>query len=132
MSLDIQLTHPKSTPGTAPKITTGDYAGLDGEDEFSDGEELWSANITHNLGRMARESGFYQELWRQEEIPIIKASQLIEPLRAGIARLKERPKYYKQFDAPNGWGTYEQFLPWLDELLSACATWPHADVHTCR
>ena len=31
-------------------------------------DEVYSANITHNLGGMAREGGIYQACWRPEEI----------------------------------------------------------------
>ena len=47
-------------------------------DEESD--YVYSANITHNLTKMADEAGIYECLWRPEEIGITKAGQLIEPL----------------------------------------------------
>lgn len=56
---------------------------------FSDNETVYSANITHNLNRMAEAAGIYKELWRPEEVGIVKAAQLVEPLRAGLARLRE-------------------------------------------
>ena len=36
-------------------------------------EGAYSANITHNLGKMAEEAGIYKHLWRPEEIGITKA-----------------------------------------------------------
>ena len=39
--------------------------------------EVYSANITHNLGLMAEEAGIYQPLWRPEELGIKTAAGLI-------------------------------------------------------
>lgn len=36
--------------------------------------EVCALNITHNLGRMAKEAGIYQHLWRPEEIGVTKAA----------------------------------------------------------
>ena len=94
--------------------------------------ELYSSNITHNLGRMAEEAGIYKHLWRPEEIGITKASQLIEPLRAGLDLVLSDPKRFKKFDAPNGWGTYEHFVPWLNGYLEACVNHPEATVQADR
>ena len=64
---------------------------------------VYSANITHNLGKMADKAGIYKHLWMPDEIGVTHAKQLIEPLREGLRKLKKSPDYYKQFDSPNGW-----------------------------
>ena len=89
---------------------------------------VFDANITHNLGKMADEAGIYDVLWHPEENDIKTAEQLIEPLRMAIENMEATPERYKQFDASNGWGTYEQFLPQLKELLDACKKNPDATV----
>jgi hypothetical protein len=94
--------------------------------------EVYSANITHNLGRMADEAGIYEHLWRPEEIGITKASQLIEPLENGLALMKSDPGRFKAFDATNGWGLYEHFVPWIEEYLEACKDHPEAEVSASR
>lgn len=94
--------------------------------------EVFEANITHNLGAMAREAGIYQHLWHPEEIEVRQAWQLIKPLRAGIAAMKANPSHFEKFDAENGWGTYNQFLPWLEQYLAACEKYPDADVSVSR
>ena len=80
----------------------------------------YSANITHNLNRMAEEAGIYQHLWRPEEVAITHARQLIEPLRAGIALMKADPERFIAFEPANGWGRYIHFVPWLERYLAAC------------
>lgn len=93
---------------------------------------VFDANITHNLNRMAKEAGIYEACWRPEEIGIAKASQLIEPLRQGIALMESDPERFEKYDAPNGWGTYNDFLPWLKRYLEACIEHPDADVSVSR
>lgn len=91
-------------------------------------EDVYWANITHNLNSMAEAAGIYQCLWHPKELGIYEAKQLIEPLTKGIELLKSDPERFEKFDAPNGWGTYVQFVPWLDKLLVACREHPSATV----
>src|SRR5512136_450961 len=93
---------------------------------------VYETNITHNLGPMAKELGVYKYLWRPEEININEAKQLIKPLARSIIKLEKNPEYYKKFNAKNGWGTYEDFLPWLKELLLACEKNPGAKIRVSR
>jgi hypothetical protein len=95
-------------------------------------EEVYSANITHNLGEMAQAAGIYRILWRPDEIGITKAAELIEPLTEGLARLKADPDHFEQFNAPNGWGLYKHFVPFVEGYLEACKEHPEADVSVCR
>lgn len=89
---------------------------------------VYSANITHNLNRMADEAGIYKALWRPEEVGITHASQLIEPLRDGLALLNSEPLYFRSFNPENGWGTYEVLCQFVAEYLAACEAYPTADV----
>ena len=95
-------------------------------------EQFYSANITHNLNSMAEAAGIYKELWRPEEIGISKASQLIEPLRAGLELLKSDPERFKKYNAENGWGLYPHLVQFVEQYLDACERHPDADVHACR
>lgn len=91
-----------------------------------------SFNITHNLNRMAEAAGIYKCLWRPDENGISKAHQVIEPLAAGLAELLANPSKYKAYDAENGWGTYENFVDFVKDVLSACIENPNADVEVSR
>lgn len=95
-------------------------------------DTLFSANITHNLGAMAGEAGIYEACWRPEEIGITKAAQLIEPLRNAITLMLAEPARFEKHNAPNGWGLYENFLPWLSRYLRACEENPGAEVSVIR
>ena len=98
----------------------------------ADGEEVYSANITHNLQKMADEAGIYQCIWRPEECGIERASGLIQPLAAGVALLATDRKRFAAFESPNGWGLYDNFLPWCCRYLEACRDYPDATVGTWR
>lgn len=112
MSLDVYL--------MVPNFDTGDN------------EYLYNANITHNLGKMADEAGIYMAMWRPEEVGFEHAYQLIEPLLEGLAKLKSDPDKYSAFNAPNGWGLYEHFVPFVEEYLVACQRFPLAKVYASR
>ncbi len=94
--------------------------------------EVFGANITHNLGKMAEEANIYGVLWRPEEHEITHAWQLIEPLRGAIKEMIEDPSRFKKHNADNGWGMYKDFLPWLERLLAACLKHPGSTIHTSR
>ena len=95
-------------------------------------KEFYSANITHNLDKMADAAGIYKALWRPDEIGITKAKDLIEPLTKGLADLKANPDVYKAYNASNGWGLYEHFVPFVENYLNACIENPDANVNVSR
>jgi hypothetical protein len=96
------------------------------------GEEVYSANITHNLNKMADAAGIYKHLWRPEEIGVTKAGDLVVPLTDGLTDMLRRPNYYSQFNPENGWGSYEGFIPWLCDYIKACAKNPDATIEASR
>jgi hypothetical protein len=141
MSLDVTLTR--------QKYTSYDKGATWTEEE----EAIYDGNITHNLGELADKAGIYEALWRPyrlkpeygeaqkkdydlemafEESVTITASEIIEPLKEGLKKLKGDPYYYKQFDSPNGWGTYKYFVPFVEEYLNACIENPEAIVKVWR
>lgn len=93
---------------------------------------IFEATITHNLTRMADAAGIYRTVWRPEELGIKNARKLIQPLEEGIALLKSDPERFRQFDSPNNWGTYDQFVPWLERYILACRKNPDAEIGVFR
>lgn len=124
----------------------------EGKTHTVEDEEIYSANITHNLGEMAGEAGIYEALWRPhrlrldynipeedynaeyefEESVTIKAKEIIPLLEKGLKDLKARPEYFKKFDSPNGWGLYVNFVPFVEKYLNACKENPDAIVGVWR
>ena len=97
-----------------------------------EGKELFQANITHNLGKMADAAGIYQALWRPEEIPATKAGELVPVLSTGLIELITHKDKYTAYDSPNGWGVYRHFVPFVESVLSACAEFPEATIKVWR
>ena len=94
--------------------------------------EVFSENITHNLGTMADKAGIYYALWRPEEKGYKKAKDIIAILEEGLKNLKDKPKYFEQFNSENGWGMYEHFVPFVESVLKACKKYPNAKIFTSR
>lgn len=95
-------------------------------------EILYDSNITHNLGKMAAEVGIYEACWRPEEIGATKAKDIIGKLALAVDLMKKEPERFKKFDSPNGWGTYKDFLPWVESYLKACEENPDATIEVSR
>jgi hypothetical protein len=95
-------------------------------------EYLYERNITHNLNRMADAAGIYQHLWRPDEIGVTRASELITPLREGLAMLEGDPTHFKLLNAPNGWGLHEHLVSFVRDYLAACERHPEASVVVSR
>ena len=114
MSLDVYLTVPPCECCNADERT------------------VYNANITHNLGDMARAANLYGPVWRPEENGITTAGQLVEPLLTGITELESNPAYYRSLEPENGWGKYTDLLKFLREYMNACASWPKAVVYASR
>ncbi len=93
---------------------------------------VFYANITHNLGRMAAACGVYYACWRPEEINCSKAKHILPMLDEGVKLLKTYPSHYETFNAPNGWGLYIHFLPWLESYAKACREHPNARIMVSR
>ena len=95
-------------------------------------ETLYEANITHNLGKMASEAGIYEALWRPEENGAIKAKDIIGKLGLGLDVMKSDREHFEKFNASNGWGLYEHFVPFVEEYLKACIDNPEAIIEVSR
>jgi len=98
------------------------------------GEEVFAANITHNLGKMASKVSdfFYKAMWRPEELGAKFADDIILDLRSGVARLVTSPNYYKQFNPENGWGEYMNLVEFAIKYIEACQKYPYAALRVSR
>ena len=120
MSLDIYLIRDR-------------IVSYDGGKTFSHEKEcVYEANITHNLGDMADAAGIYTALWRPGEDHYFFAGDIVGILESGLEALKVSPEKFRAFDSKNGWGTYEQFVPFVEEYLKACKEYPGATIEVSR
>lgn len=90
--------------------------------------EVFSANITHNLVKMADEAGIYEALWHPERIGATEASHIISILEDGLAQMKADPPRFQKHNPSNGWGSYADFVPWIERVLTACKENPGARI----
>lgn len=96
------------------------------------GDEVFTANITHNLGDMAKEAGIYRHLWRPDELGITKAGDLVLDLTVGLSDLLKNPDKYRKLNPENGWGSYEGLVRFTRDYLEACREYPDARVRVWR
>lgn len=87
---------------------------------------VYEANITNNLVKMADVLGVYDIIWAADGEMI--GDEMIKPLAIAIHKLKDEPYYYDQYEAPNEWGTVSQFTKFLEQLLEACIEHPNSIV----
>lgn len=111
MSLDVYLKDPTATYEVEP---------------------LYWSNITHNLNTMAKEVGIYDALWKPRKIGIKYAKDIISILEKGLAQLIADPKYFAQFNSPNGWGTYKRFIIFVESYIKALKKYPEAKIKVSR
>lgn len=123
MSLDITLCGPSMT---------NDCCHCDGTGKIIENKVHFETNITHNMGLMAEEAGIYKVLWDPHSIDATRAIELVQPLQDGLAILKSDPERFKKFNPENGWGSYDSFVPWVEEYLKACIDNPCAFIEVSR
>ena len=113
MSLDIYL--------------LGDYCEHCGR-----GDKVFKANITHNLGEMAKAAKIYDIMWRPDEVGFKFARHIIGDLKNGLFRLEKYPSKYKALNPSNGWGSYEGLLQVVRDYVEACEKYPDAAIEVSR
>lgn len=121
MSLTIQIYIPVDEDDEYDTMTQT----LSESKDFTYLEEVLWLNITHNLTRMASEAGIYQVLWRPGYTFTKITPDVVLTLQDGLEKLKGDPERYKKFDAPNGWGVWEHFVPFVEEVLEGCEKYPN-------
>lgn len=140
MSLDVYLVRKRHISYDDCKTFEVDY------------DVLCRFNITHNLGAMADKAGIYEALWRpyklQPEYNInendhtaeydyeyshtVYAKDIIHVIKKGLKKLTNNPAYFRKFDSPNGWGIYDNFVPFVRRYLEALIEHPDSIVKVSR
>lgn len=81
---------------------------------------------------MAREAGIYLALWHPDDAGVRSAADLAEKLEPAVDLMRNDQARFRAYDSQNGWGTYDQFLPWLEQLLNACRENSDARIEVSR
>jgi hypothetical protein len=99
---------------------------------------VYSANITHNLGKMAdavdvgEGRTLYEILWRPDEHGYVYAREIVDCLHNGLKELSFNPEKYRKFAPENGWGSYEGLIEFVRKYHAACMETPDAELRVCR
>ena len=105
---------------------------------------IYSGNITHNLGKMAREVKYglewkgdedlslYDVLWRPEEHGFKYAKDISDLLDIGWNILLSDPEKYKRYNPENGWGSYDGLVSFVYRYRNACWETPDAELRVSR
>lgn len=93
-----------------------------------DEPEVYSGNITYNLGEMWRAAG----LPYSEAIEGKTAGDLVPALEAGLSTLEAEPDRFHAMNPSNGWGSYDGLLEFTRRMVAAAKTWPKAIVGCSR
>lgn len=104
---------------------------------------VYSANITHNLGKMANAVEFgldaeeegltlYHVLWRPDEHGFKYAKDISDLLDIGWCILLADPEKFKAYNPENGWGSYEGLCDFVYRYRNACWDNPEAELSICR
>lgn len=99
---------------------------------------VYSANITHNLGKMAdvvllsNGKTLYQVLWRPDEHGLYFARDISELLDEALGILMSDPAKFMAYNPENGWGSYDGLCDFVYKYRNACWDTPNAEVRTCR
>jgi hypothetical protein len=100
---------------------------------------VYSSNITHNLGAMAREvklsngMTLYDVLWRPDEQEGLKyAKDILRLLDEGWNILLSDPEHFKKFNPENGWGSYGGLEEFVYRYRNACMDNPDAELKVSR
>jgi hypothetical protein len=91
--------------------------------------EIFTRNITHNVGTMWRKAGVYDALYKSDNK---KASEIIEELKKGCEDMIEHAEEYELLNPDNGWGDYEGAVYFLKDILDACKNYPNARIEISR
>lgn len=130
MSLDVTIhfKKPRSSNYYLEHPYIYDYLSEADKANYND-SDYWSANITHNLTKMAKNipvmfgdkpTTLYYACWRPNEIGAKTIADILPMLIQGIHYAIDHRKDLVKYNAPNGWGTYEGFIKFLLNYKQAC------------
>lgn len=85
---------------------------------YGDGNQ----NVTHNLRRMFDYAFEVHDWYAHLDGKIV--SDVLPDIDRAILRMVQQPEAMGMLEASNGWGTYDQALPWLISLRQSMAYFP--------
>lgn len=90
--------------------------------EYYETYDVWTRNITHNLGYMASHipvgnTTLYYYLWRPYEIGYEYVNQgYVDGIHEARKYMTEHQKELEKYNTPGGWGVYSDLLSFINSL----------------
>lgn len=84
----------------------------------------YEGNITNNVCKMLEVAFEENHLKKWNDL---SCDKFYKDLEKGYIDMKENPKKYKEYDSPNGWGTYETTLYSIEKLYKAINEYAEID-----
>lgn len=88
-----------------------------------DNEEIFDANMTHDVTPMWHKAGCYDALYMSDGQ---KAMDVRDIIVDAVVDMMKYKKEYQKLDSPNGWGTYDDAFKFLLSVAVACCDFPEA------
>lgn len=60
-----------------------------------------------------------------------KGAEVLKRLRRAVQDITEHPERYEALEPENGWGTVEDALAVLREMLQTCEAYADSEIHVC-
>ena len=87
-------------------------------DGYASGFEV--GNITYNVSRMVLEACGVTYRWFDG----MECAKALPILHFAWRNLKRNPPHFRRFEPDNGWGTYEQFMPYMTRFYAMARLHP--------
>lgn len=81
-----------------------------------------SLNITYNLAPMWY--AIFDGAKQMCDIDTMSGEEAEPYLKIGLRRLKKKPEKFIALNPANGWGTYEDFVKYIENLIKLCKEYP--------
>ena len=88
-------------------------------------EEIFDANMTHNVTPMWHKAGCYEALYMSDGQ---RASDIRDIIVDAVVDMMKHKAEYQKLDSPNGWGIYEHAFKFLISVAVACCDFPEATI----
>lgn len=85
---------------------------------------VYDDNMTSNVYAMAKEAGILSVINGESNDKAV--TEIVDTIKSGYADMLSRPDVYEAIEGANNWGTYDQFLLFVADLLRACAKYPNS------
>jgi len=89
---------------------------------------VYSGNYTHNVSPMWHRAGCLDVLYESRGAAV---PDVLPVLEAALIAMRSEPDAYRAMNPPNGWGSYDGAIAWLDRLVSECRVNPRCTVWSC-